>query len=802
MDNKEYKYDAFISYRHCDLDKFVAENLHKVLETYELPKNVKEKLGITGRTIKRVFRDQDELPLSSNLEDPIIDALNQSKYLIVICSPRLKDSLWCKKEIQTFKKLRGRKNIFCVLVEGEPVDSFPEEVCFDEVLTKDKNGKTKLEKKPVEPLAADVRGENKKEVLRKIKEEKLRLIAPMYNLDYDDLKQRHKMRKMHQVIITSTCIAAFCLLFALYSTFMFLKINSQQKKLKLNQALNLSKESASKLNKDSRTAAISKAYSALTKYNGVKMPYTADAEYALSEALGVYDIGTTFKATAELKTEGVVDYIKASPNQKYGLVYDEAEELTLFDTKTLKKLDTFGNINGFAFSVEQFTFIGNKKIAYINNDGSVVIYDIKSGKKLKEIKKLKHSYVSIFSDREGKYLVINSTDRAILYDTDKFDKVGEFKVSNSITREMRFTNDSKYVFIGNSEGTLSISGKDNITIHVLSTDDFKEVDKFEINARYITDIADNDKGTVFILANQSISTDMTMQVYAYSYKNNKVNWNRSFDENWGTHIQLSLADGVNNLAVTSASTAKILNQSNGDTIDVFNLKSEAIGILASYTTDLFATFTEEGLVNFLNVKAGDNIVLGDFINLKLKNYTNVVQTEDGYLLTALNDNRVISYTKLKGKVLKEKDEVKTKLISDDSIKISDQDKVKKEFNIKKKNLVDTMMYDKKKTLLFVSYKDDTLGIYSVKDKKFLKMINDIKSCNHYFGKDKMGRIYIGNMSDSYIIDKEYNKVGHIKALVELNSKKNNVTVNYNNKSYTMPIYSLDDLLKEAKSYLK
>ena len=104
MEEKEYKYDAFISYRHCELDKFVAEKLHHILETYKLPKNVKKKLNIKNRPIKRVFRDQDELPLTSNLEDPIIDALNNSKYLIVICSPRLKDSLWCKKEIETFKK--------------------------------------------------------------------------------------------------------------------------------------------------------------------------------------------------------------------------------------------------------------------------------------------------------------------------------------------------------------------------------------------------------------------------------------------------------------------------------------------------------------------------------------------------------------------------------------------------------------------------------------------------------------------------------------------------------------------------
>lgn len=27
-DTKEYKYDAFISYRHTELDQFAAENLH------------------------------------------------------------------------------------------------------------------------------------------------------------------------------------------------------------------------------------------------------------------------------------------------------------------------------------------------------------------------------------------------------------------------------------------------------------------------------------------------------------------------------------------------------------------------------------------------------------------------------------------------------------------------------------------------------------------------------------------------------------------------------------------------------
>ena len=59
------------------------------------------------------------------------------------------------------------------------------------------------------------------------------------------------------------------------------------------------------------------------------MPYTSDAEYALSEALGVYDVGFSFKAIDELQTKGVVDYIKGSEDNKYAAVYDESKTLTL-----------------------------------------------------------------------------------------------------------------------------------------------------------------------------------------------------------------------------------------------------------------------------------------------------------------------------------------------------------------------------------------------------------------------------------------------------------------------------------------
>ena len=155
-------YDAFISYRHCDLDKFVAENIHKQLEAYRMPADIVKKRQGMKNHIERVFRDQEELPLVSNLNDPIMEALHNSDWLIVICSPRLRESVWCKKEIETFISLHGREKVLAVLIEGEPTESFPDELLFKtEVVTKP-DGSTEEVKIPVEPLAADVRGKNKK----------------------------------------------------------------------------------------------------------------------------------------------------------------------------------------------------------------------------------------------------------------------------------------------------------------------------------------------------------------------------------------------------------------------------------------------------------------------------------------------------------------------------------------------------------------------------------------------------------------------------------------------------------------
>lgn len=181
---EQYQYKAFISYRHQSPDQDIARKLHTQIETYAVPAALKRSLGISR--MGRVFRDQEELPLSVNLGEDIHNALENSEWLICICSPRYLQSRWCMEELDYFISLGKRDKILTILSEGEPADSFPEALLYKE---------TDGQREEMEPLAADVRGATVAESLKKLKEEKLRILAPMLGVNFDELRQRARQRK-------------------------------------------------------------------------------------------------------------------------------------------------------------------------------------------------------------------------------------------------------------------------------------------------------------------------------------------------------------------------------------------------------------------------------------------------------------------------------------------------------------------------------------------------------------------------------------------------------------------------------
>lgn len=194
----EVNYNAFISYSHNERDTYIAKKLHFMLEHYRIPRKIR---SISGKThITRVFRDQEELTLSSDLTDDIKEALENSEFLIVICSPKAVQSMWVEKEIELFLNFHDRSKVLLVLADGEPENAFPDII-----------------KKYTEPMAGDVRGNNKREINKKMKTEILRIIAPMLSCTYDSLKQRHREYLLQRIIAVLSIIAVLTVLFALYA---------------------------------------------------------------------------------------------------------------------------------------------------------------------------------------------------------------------------------------------------------------------------------------------------------------------------------------------------------------------------------------------------------------------------------------------------------------------------------------------------------------------------------------------------------------------------------------------------------
>lgn len=209
---RHYRYNAFISYRHNPRDQQIAGQLLKLLEAMHFKD--REKLHI--------FRDQEEFPTSSDLGNNIHRALEESEFLILICTPELLESKWCREELLYFRKLHNNtnRNILPLLVSGEPGDAFPPELFTDMVEERLPDGTVWQEAREVEPLGADVRAETIKHSLKRLKEtEYLRIAAALLNCRFDDLyrrEQRRLRRKLVSITIGIITAASVMIAFLLW----------------------------------------------------------------------------------------------------------------------------------------------------------------------------------------------------------------------------------------------------------------------------------------------------------------------------------------------------------------------------------------------------------------------------------------------------------------------------------------------------------------------------------------------------------------------------------------------------------
>lgn len=200
----ERSYIAFISYRHTPLDREAAELIQKKIENYIVLKEFRELAG--GRKLGMVFRDEDELPASSSLSRSITEALDHTKYLIVICSPDLPLSKWCEQEIRYFLQTHDRDHVLAVLADGTP------EVSFSPLLlhTFDEEGNITGD---TEPLAANIAGRDHKLDRKALKKEIVRIYAALLGVPFDSLWQREKRARQRRFMAVLSVLSLVMVVF-------------------------------------------------------------------------------------------------------------------------------------------------------------------------------------------------------------------------------------------------------------------------------------------------------------------------------------------------------------------------------------------------------------------------------------------------------------------------------------------------------------------------------------------------------------------------------------------------------------
>lgn len=189
---QQYKYFAFISY--SSKDKLWGRKLQKKLEGYRLPARLRKKHGDLPVRVYPIFRDETDLS-GVKLRSALERELDDSQYLVVICSPNSADSQWVNEEIQYFIDQGKENRILPFVVEGIPHSGDPETECFSPALRGMKE----------EPLGIDIQALGQRRAF-------LRLVAAMLNVRYDELLMRDTRRRMYHRIwggIAGLALAVF-----------------------------------------------------------------------------------------------------------------------------------------------------------------------------------------------------------------------------------------------------------------------------------------------------------------------------------------------------------------------------------------------------------------------------------------------------------------------------------------------------------------------------------------------------------------------------------------------------------------
>ena len=520
MAEEVIKYDAFISYRHCLPDKEIAIKLHKALENYRLPHAIAKKIG--RRKVERVFRDEAELAVSSELSAEIEKALLNSEYLIVVCTPRLRLSEWCMKEIETFLKISDRDHILLVLAEGEPDEAFPEIMMYEDVEKTSSDGQIFTIREKREPLAGDCRGTTNKKRREALKNTVLRLCAVMFGVRFDDLKNRQKERQMRTNAVFSGLIFLVVFCVAAQNTYFLIEQSKQNAVIQEKLATITANASTDLLEDGRRKDAIYVAKSVLP--DNPENGFNLNAYRALQNAMGIYSQPDLF--TAEKNISIFPEYVRFNYDASMIASWNTQEELNILDSETEETLNRYPLL--FNSEIE---FYGKDSLLHYAS-GTLVQINVSTNLE-KEIKIPKTNGDSEFKHL---YIVKSGEERAVLLQDGIaygiIDGVCKYKIDitslnldsgNTAFNDIVFSEDGQYAIAW----TYQSDEVKTVSIVEFKTDTGEILSTYETN-RIVVEVAPVKNGFYFLQSNEDETDYEGTEVLYFDNAKGRLIYNQYF----------------------------------------------------------------------------------------------------------------------------------------------------------------------------------------------------------------------------------------------------------------------------------
>ena len=196
-EKRTYSYFAFISFQSADAKE--AVRLQHAIESYRLPAVLCKHDSSIPRHVKPLFCYINDMHASEELMEDLKRRMEQSRYLIVVCSPRAARSTYINSGIDYFVSLGRRDRIIPVIVDGVPYSGNPETECFPESLRRHfPKDADPLKDHSILGINIHEAGVSKRKSYGRAK---LMVVARMLQLDFDGLLLRDRQRRRRRTIL-------------------------------------------------------------------------------------------------------------------------------------------------------------------------------------------------------------------------------------------------------------------------------------------------------------------------------------------------------------------------------------------------------------------------------------------------------------------------------------------------------------------------------------------------------------------------------------------------------------------------